>query len=703
MLLAGGGGNSPLNEITQMYGGGFTPQSLSLSWNATLAGSRLRLTDGGRDEAGAAYDTTPVDVSRNFSTTFQFQFTPNGTDPLGSGITFVLQNSAYSPGFNSSLDALGVTQTPHLAVKFGTYDAAGTPTNDPTANHNGFEYSDNSTGLYLGMAQTGFQDAGETYVPKNLVDFHSGHVFQCTLSYAAPSGITPGSLTETIRDTQTGSSWSTTYNNVNIQSIFSRADVTGQYAYAGFAATTGSPANPVPQYNYTFSKGAGTQDVLSWTWSDPSTSTTPMPYAASFTLAQAETTSSAVYDADGDLVRTLWQANTLAAGTYQALWDGLGQGGVALDPASNPGPYSFRVVQDTATVASRVVGNTTTTPQDPTNSIAAIYMGGVAVSSDGSTIWAAGWAGDTAGGQSIKVLNGDGTPNAYLTGGFYLNYFHMGEAVAADDQFIYAIVQNDWGTYTVERMPAHDPIIQHADWYGFTDASHHNQDGSFVDAGSWGSDVGYNLYHRLNLVTTPAYHVVPQIAVTGAGFAGDGVMWVTDLATGRGPRVRQGHGRSDRLDHPRLPSDRGGDRRRWRRLGGPLKRQRPRLERDLGLRPERESHPRRGRDLGAPVGNILVHPQQPAIRRGQREQQAGARLRPVRHQGGQRGFAAADRRARLVRPRRRRPRLLGPEVGHGRQPGEHLHGPDVAGPGPGGVRAREVVAVRECRLGDRRL
>ena len=85
---------------------GFADSSnLSLNgMNASVSGSALDLTDGGGEEVGNVFATTPVSIT-NFATTFTFQFAMQSSSssgsssssspvyPIGDGITFIVQNA----------------------------------------------------------------------------------------------------------------------------------------------------------------------------------------------------------------------------------------------------------------------------------------------------------------------------------------------------------------------------------------------------------------------------------------------------------------------------------------------------------------------------------------------------------------------------------------------------------------------------------
>src|SRR5262249_5587936 len=149
-------------------------------------------------------------------------------------------------------DAQGLSSHgPRLAIKFDTFN------DNPFPSVQG-EYSDNSTELFLSDHYSNFTDNTEIDIPKSSIDLHSGHVFQATIRYDPPSGPTPGQVTETITDQQTSTSWSHVYSGVDLRSQFQLVNVTGQYAYAGFTASTGGPDNDGQNYSYTYGKGRST-------------------------------------------------------------------------------------------------------------------------------------------------------------------------------------------------------------------------------------------------------------------------------------------------------------------------------------------------------------------------------------------------------------------------------------------------------------
>ena len=67
---------------------GFTAAGMQLNGNTTLNGTRLRLTDGGANEASSAFFSTAVNV-QSFTTDFSLQLTSASAD----GMAFVIQNN----------------------------------------------------------------------------------------------------------------------------------------------------------------------------------------------------------------------------------------------------------------------------------------------------------------------------------------------------------------------------------------------------------------------------------------------------------------------------------------------------------------------------------------------------------------------------------------------------------------------------------
>ena len=74
---------------TPSYAGRFEATGLVLNGSTVLEGSRLQLTDGGRNETGSAFLATPVNI-QSFTNDFAFQI----LNPWADGFTFTIQTQA---------------------------------------------------------------------------------------------------------------------------------------------------------------------------------------------------------------------------------------------------------------------------------------------------------------------------------------------------------------------------------------------------------------------------------------------------------------------------------------------------------------------------------------------------------------------------------------------------------------------------------
>jgi hypothetical protein len=234
------------------FGTGFAGEnSLTLNAGAVIAGSRLRLTDGGGTEARSAFFTTPVNVAQ-FTSDFSFQL----TSPSGDGFTFTIQGvgaTAVGPsggglgyGPDNVTNPSSSPNTPiakSVAVKFDLYSNAGE--------------GPDSTGSYTNGASPTTPAMDMTSSGVNL---HSGDVFNVHITY---NGTT---LTWTITDATTAKTF-TASAAVNIPSV-----IGGNTAFVGFTAGTGG--------------STATQEIITWTLTSGSTSAT-----------QYETESSTVFNA----------------------------------------------------------------------------------------------------------------------------------------------------------------------------------------------------------------------------------------------------------------------------------------------------------------------------------------------------------------------------------------------------------------------
>ncbi len=255
------------------FGTGFSATGMSFNGTAALSGTRLRLTNGGVNQAGSAFFAIPINIT-NFTTDFSFQMSTAQAD----GMTFTIQNTgttALGPsggGLGYGPDTPGGTPgiPKSIAVKFDLYSNAGEGAN--------------STGLYI-------NGASPTTPAVSLggnVNLHSGDPFSVHMAY---DGTT---LTMTIMDLNVPADTFTTSWAVNVPSV-----VGANTAWAGFTAGTGG--------------STATQDVITWTYTTaqppaatPTFSPAPGTYASSQSVSLGDTTSGATiyYTTDGSTPTT---------------------------------------------------------------------------------------------------------------------------------------------------------------------------------------------------------------------------------------------------------------------------------------------------------------------------------------------------------------------------------------------------------------
>src|SRR5262249_42873887 len=159
--------------FTQGFG---STAGLTLNGSTKVSGTRLRLTDGGKSEAGSAFTSSRVGIAQ-FATSFDFQITNANAD----GFAFVIQGVGANAlgGKGSGLGYGGIANS--VAVKFDLYNNAGE--------------GSNSTGLFTNGATptTPATDLGAAGI-----DLHSGHTFNVAMNYDGST------LKVTITDTVTG-------------------------------------------------------------------------------------------------------------------------------------------------------------------------------------------------------------------------------------------------------------------------------------------------------------------------------------------------------------------------------------------------------------------------------------------------------------------------------------------------------------------
>ena len=239
---------------------GFTAGSMTLLSAATINGTSLRITDGGTNEASAAWYPTPVSI-QTFTTDFTF-LVSGGTSPTADGFAFVLQGIGataigpyggglgYGPATTTGTPGIGQS----IAVKFDLYSNNG-------------EGAD-STGLYTNGASPTTPAVDMT---SSAIDLHSGHPFKVHMTYDGTN------LAMTITDTTTNGTFSQTWP-VNLPAI-----IGGNAAFAGFTGGTGSLTAIQDIQNWTFTTGVTQTQAATPTFS---------PVAGTYTSAQNVTISS---------------------------------------------------------------------------------------------------------------------------------------------------------------------------------------------------------------------------------------------------------------------------------------------------------------------------------------------------------------------------------------------------------------------------
>jgi hypothetical protein len=192
--------------------------ALQLNGHASLAGNFLELTNGGPQEAGSVFYTSPVNV-QSFTTDFTFQL----TNPAADGFTFTIQNDSLNAlgSLGGGLGYAHIGQS--VAVKFDLYNNSG-------------EGSD-STGLYINGAEPTVPAIDLT---GSGIDLHSGDLMDAHITY---NGTT---LNLTLTDMVSSATWTHTFT-IDIPGTVGAAT-----AYVGFTAGSGGRTS--------------TQQVLSWSY-----------------------------------------------------------------------------------------------------------------------------------------------------------------------------------------------------------------------------------------------------------------------------------------------------------------------------------------------------------------------------------------------------------------------------------------------------
>ncbi len=222
------------NPITSVNdSGGFTASGLALSGSAILNGTRLRLTDGGVNEAGSGFVSAPMNI-QSFTADFSFQL----TNPNADGFTFTIHGGNTAAALGPSGGGLGYGPDAvgggggipsSIAIKFDLYSNAGEGVD--------------STGEYANGASptTPFVD-----LTNSGINLHSGDIFQVHLSYSGTN------LAMSITDVANENQFNTTFSNVNIPST-----IGGNTGYVGFTGGTGGITAIQEIIGFSFVSGSG--------------------------------------------------------------------------------------------------------------------------------------------------------------------------------------------------------------------------------------------------------------------------------------------------------------------------------------------------------------------------------------------------------------------------------------------------------------
>lgn len=218
------------------FGAGFSnPVGMQFNGSTDLDDSRLQLTNGGSNEAGSAFFTTPMDI-RNFTSDFTFQL----SNAIADGITFTIQNSAAGAtalgGVGGSLGYGGAGKILNsVAIKFDIYSNSGE--------------GDDSTGLYTNGSNP---TEPAIDISSSGIDLDQGDTIAAHFTY---NGTT---LTMTLSDAVINKTYTTSWV-VNLP-----ATVGANTAYVGFTGGSGG--------------GTASQKIETWTFvSMPPQGTVAMP------------------------------------------------------------------------------------------------------------------------------------------------------------------------------------------------------------------------------------------------------------------------------------------------------------------------------------------------------------------------------------------------------------------------------------------
>jgi hypothetical protein len=220
--LAADGAAATLRPIDAGYS-----QSLALNGTAAVTSDRgdnrvIELTNGSYKQAGSAWSTTPVDLTKSFETSFT-AYLHHGK-PGADGVAFLAQSAGPRAlgGWGGGLGYRGIKKS--VAVEFDTYQ--NTP--DPDSNH-------------LAVVLGGNPDKHVTAVPSSIPLF--GKPFQARVRYEAASH----TLKVYVRSLSAGSAETLLLN----QTVDLAQGAGAASGWIGFTAATGEVTARQDIYDWT--------------------------------------------------------------------------------------------------------------------------------------------------------------------------------------------------------------------------------------------------------------------------------------------------------------------------------------------------------------------------------------------------------------------------------------------------------------------
>ena len=498
---------NPAPSPTVNFNSGFAgATTLTLNGGATISGTRLRLTDGGTNEARSAFFTTLVNV-QSFTNDFSFQL----TSPNGDGFTFTIQNSGLT-ALGPSGGGLGYgpdqpTKPPGIgksvAVKF-----------DLTSNYG---EGNDSTGMYTNGASPTFPAIDMTSSGVNL---HSGDVMNVHMTY---DGTT---LAMTITDATAGKSFTASWA-VNIPSV-----VGASSAYAGFTAGTGSLT--------------ATQEILTWAYSSgPAQSTLPtittQPANQTVIAGQTATFSAAATGSPTPTVQ--WQVSTDGGVTFSSI-PGATSTTLSFTTALSQNGNQYQAVFTNSAGTATTTGATLTvnpatpptiTTQPANQTVTAGQTATFTAAATGSPTPTVQWQVSTDSGATFSILSGATSTTLSFT-----------TASSQNGNQYHAVFTNSAGTATTTaatltvnpattKVPiqyepenlmsssvSSGPKYRAFAWTGFTDGK-----GTVLDA----KKVGDNVTITLNVPQAATFDVKVAVRMFSSG----GIMQLSVNGTNVGP------------------------------------------------------------------------------------------------------------------------------------------------------------------------